>query len=1611
MKTVKKHWLGAIAPLFFCFGAYCQNGTVAYNISTQPPVQYSGNEASVFGGWAIFTSAIAGNKYPSNSEKYTIDDMYYIDLMSLFKPSTSTRENTINAQRLGGVSKVVVKVFAYNFDKNTNGKGELIYQLEKNGDEPEHPVKVKFYYLPLNPLETPNNYSINSDNIKALLQNTKARDKFGNIISIPSSKTQYAFNLFPYLADLSDNDLLEYTENQKILNKTDGKIPVIVEVEVTQAKVNEITVPGLNKPVYLGTFNPDNQLSVEVFVNKETVARPFSNSPNNNAPLQLNMGDEVNYVVSLPKNSSSNPPEIKGMPKTWLANFAVESMYYCTPSATPGEFNPWIGFDSNVHGAVINQYPTALSTTSAYFGEKIPLKNGGSTNGEVFDNKTFELRANNWEAMTPLPNNFVKGVDVSYITEIENGQSNNKLFYDNDGNPQECFKMMEMLGANAVRLRAFVEPKDGWCGTNDLLVKAKRAKDQGLDILIDFHLSDDFADPSKQTLPRAWGDWHAPFITIKEYMKAYINDVLLKLKTGGITPKWVQIGNEIGNGMLWPHGKTVEVGKPDEQIQWQKIADLISLGNDAVKDVFKDTKVVVHLANGTKGVEANWFLTGIKKDLNPPARYDIIGLTSYILPSNGDWQANNNQLLENMNQFVKDYGKEVMVVETGISRDRPEAKAYLTDLMNKVASVKDSDGINKGLGVFWWEPIAYDSSRFKENDKFYPTFDDKGKTTGALDSFKSYNNYAKNSTTTNPSWILNWTAERQMDASKTDYVPSKVWKQTKKLKPEQALVLPDGTTTLTQRNNQREGLAMELLRQWKKWNINNSYSYTNKEYDGPNYLTGLDADEVIFLKKQDLIKPTDTKIAIRQETEPWKFFFPLQQDSIAVRNMVTAYRRNREAVLNNKVDTSVYDGYEIQDIGTDENNPNGTGKGNNTAPGQVVIKKDGYKVVIPIQVNSPLNGNKGFYGAIEGPQWPTIGEKNVEYTLNGLKDLDLNELNKFCLVLRSQNTGGSVFNKVRCIKDLDINSKIYISNQGIWKQKFDFDAMGGTGYYTLTAFYQQPGNKPVMVAGKELLETKLRFTYVVNPSKDKNKWDDDKEGAYIYDNEYRDQRGDDSDIAKQTNSSEQGEPTFKYLKKFAKTYTIRLGEELDFTTLDSDPHTFKTPDPEWYLSERTKAKRIDLEDPNNKAKLAYYLDKLNDKGDVESVSLIDFGQKTTISPRSKGAYQLRVVYRNNGNLLDENYVFCKINVIDYPNNNLGTVVFKNLTENQKKYLNIPNGNNIVIGEVKDVYSDYMYTKGPRANDSVKDRFEKFNGYANEYDWNLETYQEKLVTNEFVDNYNTKDWFPETWVRHIDRSNRVTKLPIKDLGIPGSYTTTLDEQNSLIGGLFPENIDVNKRPFKENWQVRLPWISITEYSGPRIRTNIKVIYNLKNFFDNSTGAFSGNPGIPLLENLQFKLRTDDQMDMDELYWDLKRGRKKLYRADVLNQKELIVMDGKTRSTVIYKGQVPGLPITTKPAAKQASKALSPEAKPEGLAVYPNPNAGQFNVSWENPAKGPVSITLFSLNGAAVFSKKEQVPAGKNTGFFDTGGALPTGVYILKIVGNGFEATTKVAIKSD
>ena len=88
---------------------------------------------------------------------------------------------------------------------------------------------------------------------------------------------------------------------------------------------------------------------------------------------------------------------------------------------------------------------------------------------------------------------YAKGADISWLTQME---ADGQKFYTAAGKEMECTALMKELGFNAIRLRVWVDPFDGWCAKEDVLVKAKRAQELGMRIMIDFHYSDTWADPS-----------------------------------------------------------------------------------------------------------------------------------------------------------------------------------------------------------------------------------------------------------------------------------------------------------------------------------------------------------------------------------------------------------------------------------------------------------------------------------------------------------------------------------------------------------------------------------------------------------------------------------------------------------------------------------------------------------------------------------------------------------------------------------------------------------------------------------------------------------------------------------------------------------------------------------------------------------------------------------------------------------------------------------------------------------------------------------------------------------------------------------------------------------
>ena len=306
---------------------------------------------------------------------------------------------------------------------------------------------------------------------------------------------------------------------------------------------------------------------------------------------------------------------------------------------------------------------------------------------------------------------FAKGADVSWVTQME---AANKKFYNSSGTEMECMSLLKGLGMNSIRLRVWVNPTDGWCNMQDVLVKALRAKNLGMQIMIDFHYSDTWADPGHQVKPAAWAALN--FAGLTTALVTHTKEVLTTLKTNGISPNWVQVGNETGNGMLWEDGKASS--------NMANYAALTTAGYDAIKAVFPDAKVIVHLQEGQNNSLFRWLFDGLK---SYGAKWDVIGMSLY--PSTTDWQTQNQLCLLNMNDMVDRYGKEVMICEVGMSWDSPDiAKSFLTDLIAKTKTVTGG----KGLGVFYWEPESYGNW----NNYSLGAFDNSGKPTVALDAFK-----------------------------------------------------------------------------------------------------------------------------------------------------------------------------------------------------------------------------------------------------------------------------------------------------------------------------------------------------------------------------------------------------------------------------------------------------------------------------------------------------------------------------------------------------------------------------------------------------------------------------------------------------------------------------------------------------------------------------------------------------------------------------------------------------------------------------------------------------------------------------------------------------------
>jgi len=279
------------------------------------------------------------------------------------------------------------------------------------------------------------------------------------------------------------------------------------------------------------------------------------------------------------------------------------------------------------------------------------------------------------------------GADISFLPQME---AREVKFYDR-GVEKDAITLLRDHGFNYIRLRIFVNPENekgyspklGFCGLDYTLQMAKRVKEAGMKLLLNFHYSDYWADPQQQNKPLSWKD--LDFTILKDSVTSYTVKVLNALNAQGTPPAMVQVGNEINHGLLWPEGHISNL---------DNLAELLQAGVAGVEQVDSEIPIMMHIALGGQNDEAVFWLNNM---IARGVEFDIIGLSYY-----SRWHGTLDDLNYNLHDLIKRYNKPVNVVEySGFKKEVNDIVFNLPDDMGK--------------GTCIWEPLGRRGGMFDEN--------------------------------------------------------------------------------------------------------------------------------------------------------------------------------------------------------------------------------------------------------------------------------------------------------------------------------------------------------------------------------------------------------------------------------------------------------------------------------------------------------------------------------------------------------------------------------------------------------------------------------------------------------------------------------------------------------------------------------------------------------------------------------------------------------------------------------------------------------------------------------------------------------------------------------
>jgi arabinogalactan endo-1,4-beta-galactosidase len=337
--------------------------------------------------------------------------------------------------------------------------------------------------------------------------------------------------------------------------------------------------------------------------------------------------------------------------------------------------------------------------------------------------------------------NFLAAVDFSGLAFFES----KGVTYKDGGQIQDGFQILKNHGINCVRLRlwtsspaqASADPYDYINNTAYTVPLAVRVKNAGLLFSLDFHYSDTWADPGHQKIPNAWTN--LTLAQLVQEMRYYNSNTIATFATSGAMPDYVQIGNEITQGMLWPYGMVSGTGGTS----WTNLANLMKAAVQGIQDAanahgYPVPKIIVHIDRGGDWATTMWFFDNLTAQGVP---FDIIGESYYPF-----YQGSPTNLNICLSNAAIRYGKLIIVAEDAFPYTNTCPSAWLSQLYGypptpagqasfvaAVGQIIRNVPNNLGYGFFYWgteyqavngvtsqEAGFYTSSFFDQNGNLLP---------------------------------------------------------------------------------------------------------------------------------------------------------------------------------------------------------------------------------------------------------------------------------------------------------------------------------------------------------------------------------------------------------------------------------------------------------------------------------------------------------------------------------------------------------------------------------------------------------------------------------------------------------------------------------------------------------------------------------------------------------------------------------------------------------------------------------------------------------------------------------------------------------------------------